>query len=117
MSHESQTTTPLEDRKAHEIAMSLPIEAVVKELVEILGLSLVAAIAGVSETRAVNQWMAGRAPQRPQTLRFALQIALMISESVDGSLARAWFQGSNPQLADRPPALMLRTLPLEEVQE
>lgn len=89
---------------------------VVTRLVDILGLSLVAAIAGVKETRAVQQWMSGREPQRPQVLRFALQVALMIAEAKDGTVPRAWFQGSNPHLGDRAPALMLRNMPLEEIQ-
>ena len=106
----------LSDRKSHERAMSLDIRQVVVELVDMLGLSLVAVIAGVGETRAVQQWMKDREPQRPQVLRFAFQVALMITESTDGSVARAWFQGSNPQLGDMTPALMLRNRPLEEVQ-
>ena len=113
---ERQVLAPLTDRKSHERAMSLDIKEVVAELVDMLGLSLVAVIAGVGETRAVQQWMKDREPQRPQVLRFALQIALMITESTDGSIARAWFQGSNPSLNDLTPALMLRNQPLAEVQ-
>lgn len=99
------------------MAMSGSISDVVRQLVDILGLSLVAAIAGIKETRAVAQWMSERRePQQPQRLRFALQLALMIAENPDGVVPRAWFQGSNPQLGDRSPALMLRTMPLEEIQ-
>jgi len=96
--------------------MSLPIGEVVARLIGMLGLSLVAVVGGVSETRAVQQWTNGREPQRPQVLRFALQLALMITEADDGAVARAWFQGSNPRLDDRSPAVMLHTLPLELIQ-
>ncbi|HEY8322369.1 MAG TPA: hypothetical protein VIG46_11335 [Candidatus Baltobacteraceae bacterium] len=96
--------------------MSQPIGEVVRSLVDMLGLSLVAVIGGVSETRAVQQWMSEREPQRPHVLRFALQLALMITEAGDGSVARAWFQGSNPRLDDRSPGVMLHTLPLEQIQ-
>jgi len=106
----------LSDRESHAKAMSLPIGEVVRRLVDMLGLSLVAVVGGVSETRAVQQWTSGREPQRPQVLRFALQLALMITEAGDGSVARAWFQGSNPGLDDRSPAVMLHTMPLEEIQ-
>lgn len=106
----------LDDRNSHELAMSLGIRDIVLKLVDALGLSLVAVIGGVSETRAVQQWMTGREPQRPQVLRFALQLALMIAEPGDGAVARAWFQGSNPRLDDRSPALMLHASPLEEIQ-
>jgi len=106
----------LSDRDSHEMAMSLPIGDVVQRLIDMLGLSLVAVIGGVSETRAVQQWTNGRDPQRPQVLRFALQLALMITEAGDGAVARAWFQGSNPRLDDRSPAVMLHTLPLDLIQ-
>jgi len=99
----------LGDRDSHARAMSLPIAEAVGELVEMLGLSLVAVIGGLSETRAVQQWTTGREPQRPQVLRFAFQLALMITEGEDGSVARSWFQGSNPLLGDRSPALMLHS--------
>jgi hypothetical protein len=96
--------------------MSLPIEAVVRELVALLGATTVATIGGVGETRAVSQWTTGRAPQRPNALRFALQLAGMIATTKDPDVVRAWFHGSNPHLGDRVPALMLRDEPLAEVQ-
>jgi hypothetical protein len=101
---------------AHERAMSLPIEDVVKELVALLGLTTVAMIGGVGETRAVTQWMTDRAPQRPNVLRFTLQIASMILNAKDPDVARAWFHGSNPRLHDRVPAALLRDEPLAEIQ-
>jgi hypothetical protein len=106
----------LDDVEAHNHAMSVPIAQVVRELVDILGPTLVAAIGGVQETRAVQQWMVDREPQRPQVLRFALQIAKMISTVADGSVARAWFQGSNPRLRDKSPVMVLRQLPLDDAQ-
>jgi len=96
--------------------MSLPIEDVVRELVEVLGATTVAVIGGVGETRAVTQWTVGRMPQRPNVLRFTLQIASMILNVHDEQIARAWFHGSNPQLGDRSPAFLLRDEPLHEVQ-
>lgn len=96
--------------------MSLPIEDVVKELVALLGLTTVAMIGGVNETRAVTQWSAGRSPQRPNVLRFTLQIASMILNEKDSDIARAWFHGSNPHLRDQSPAMLLRDQPLPEIQ-
>jgi hypothetical protein len=102
--------------EAHERAMSLPISDVVRELVALLGLTTVATIGGVGETRAVTQWMTGREPQRPNVLRFTLQIASMILNAKNPDIARAWFHGSNPHLGDRIPAVVLRDEPLAEVQ-
>ncbi len=101
---------------AHEQAMSLPIDEVARQLVAFLGATTVASIGGVGETRAVAQWSTGRVPQRPNVLRFALQIASMIASVRDPDVVRAWFHGSNPHLADRVPAVMLRDEPLAEIQ-
>ncbi len=97
--------------------MEMPIEEVVTELIELLGAPLVAVIGGVSETRAVQQWTTTRKPQRPNVLRFALQIATMVAANADREMARAWFEGSNPHLDDAVPALMLRNDPLAHVQQ
>lgn len=113
---DSQVSPIRTDMAAHEHAMSLPIEDVVKELSDLLGATNVAVIGGVTETRAVQQWMEGREPQRAHVLRFALQVATMIAADTDQELARAWFHGSNPHLEDAVPIMMLRNLPLSEIQ-
>jgi hypothetical protein len=105
-----------DDLHAHDHTMSIPIRQVVRELCDMLGATTVAVIGGVRETRAVQQWMGDREPQRPNVLRFALQVAIMIATERDGEIARAWFHGANPRLDDRVPMLMLRDLPLAEVQ-
>ncbi|GAC1501839.1 MAG: hypothetical protein NVS1B14_06410 [Vulcanimicrobiaceae bacterium] len=104
------------DLSAHQHAMSIGIQDVVRELTEILGATTVAVIGGVSETRAVQQWMTDREPQRPHTLRFALQIATMLASSSDYEMTRAWFHGINPRLEDQMPVLLLRNKPLGEIQ-
>ena len=102
---------------AHGHAMEIPISQVVTELIDLLGAPVVALIGGVAETRAVQQWTTGRKPQRPNALRFALQIATMIAASTDREMARAWFEGSNPHLDDAIPALLLRNQPLAHLQQ
>lgn len=105
-----------DDVEAHDHAMSLPITEVVRQLTNLLGATTVAVIGGVQETRAVQQWMNGRDPQRPHVLRFALQIAVMMSTPRDGEKVRAWFHGSNPRLGDDVPMFLLRDRPLTEIQ-
>ncbi|HTU81497.1 MAG TPA: hypothetical protein VMF61_05180 [Candidatus Acidoferrales bacterium] len=100
----------------HGHVMSLPVAGVVRELTSLLGLTLVAAIGGVGETRAVSQWTNGRRPQRPHVLRFALQLARMLADDTGPEAARAWFLGSNPHLGDRSPVSVLRISSLEEAQ-
>jgi hypothetical protein len=96
--------------------MEIPIEEVVRELIALLGTTTVAVIGGVKETRAVTQWLSGRAPQRPHVLRFALQLATMIASDADREIARAWFHGSNPQLSDAIPMMLLRDGDLRDIQ-
>ena len=101
---------------AHTQAMSLPIREIVSQLLELLDATTIAVIAGVHETRAVNSWLGAREPQRPQVLRFALQLASMIADASGAEICKAWFHGSNPHLNDRVPMLMLRDLPLSDIQ-
>jgi hypothetical protein len=114
---ESEKSGSLTATEAHEQAMGLPLGAVVAQLVDLLGATTVASVAGVKETRAVQQWMtAEREPQRPHVLRFAMQLALMICDVARRDMARAWFHGSNPQLDDEVPIVLLRDHPLDSVQ-
>jgi hypothetical protein len=90
---------------------------VVESLVGLLGATTVAEIAGVKETRAVQQWASGeREPQRSHILRFALQLAMMISTVTSRHMAGAWFHGANPHLDDQIPVVLLREQPLESIQ-
>lgn len=109
-------TDRISDLADHEQAMRLPMREIVRRLVELLGSTSVALIAGVQETRAVAQWMDNREPQRGHVLRFTLQLALMIAHRTDPDTARAWFFGSNPVLEGAVPAYLLRDRPLEEIQ-
>jgi hypothetical protein len=101
---------------AHTRAMSLPISDIVRLLLETLDATTIAVIAGVQETRAVHSWLNGREPQRPQVLRFALQLSSMIAGASEAEFCKAWFHGSNPHLDDRVPMIMLRDQPLAEIQ-
>lgn len=105
--------------RAHEHAMRVPFETVVKELRELLTPRLVAYIAGVRETRAVHQWADGtrevKSGEVEDRLRFALQVALLLSAHDSPRVVQAWFQGLNPHLEDRSPARLLREGDLDEV--
>ncbi len=114
---ESHLADVLSAGEAHNQAMALPLAEVIQQLVDLLGATTVAGLGGVKETRAVQQWASGdREPQRPHVLRFALQLALMMSTLSNRDMARAWFHGSNPHLDDQAPMFLLRDQPLDVVQ-
>jgi hypothetical protein len=106
------------DYAAHVRAVRSSFPEVVAALREILGLKLCAYLGSVKETRAVNEWAEGdREPSEvvQRRLRLAFQVAQAIAE-VDGrEVARAWFQGLNPQLDDRSPARLLREGDIDEI--
>jgi hypothetical protein len=110
---------PRSDLRAYEQAMRLPFSAMVKELRSILGSRLVAHVAGVSETRAVNQWADGarevKSTEIAERLRLALRLALMLREHDAPATVQGWFQGLNPYLDDQVPATLLREGDLAKV--
>jgi len=106
------------DLEAYEHAARVDFPVLVEELSEILGPKLVAYIAGDCEARAVRQWSTGEREARapiPERLRLALQVAWLIAQHDSASVARAWFQGLNPQLDDRSAARLVREGELDEV--
>lgn len=106
------------DLEAHDRALRLPLDALVKELRDVLGVRLVAVLAGVGETRAVHEWVeAGRVPrgETANRLRLAYRVTAMLTAQDVPAVAQAWWQGLNPQLDDRSPARLLRDGELDEV--
>ena len=113
------SSPPRPDLAAHEAAMRLDAPVLVKELRARLGARFVAYLAGVRETRAVNQWADGEREIRSQDtvnrLRFTYQVLLLLTARDDDAVASAWFMGLNPELDDRSPARLLREGDLAEV--
>lgn len=109
------------DLKAYEDATRAEPAVLVTQLRELLGVRLVAVIAGVRETRAVHEWADGtrkiRNPDVLPRLRLAYQIAAMIAAVESPAIAQAWMQGLNPGLDDQSPALLLRTSDSPQVRQ
>lgn len=107
------------DLDAYTAATRFTPTELITELRELLGARLVAYLGGVKETRAVREWAAGtRSIQDPEVverLRLAYRAARLITVRDTPGVAQAWFQGLNPQLEDRSPAVMLRTGAVDEV--
>ncbi len=114
------THTPARpDLQAHNDAVRLEPQVLVKELRELLGAKLVAYLGGVKETRAVSQWAEGTraisGDEDLQRLRVAYQTARMLADRDSNQVVQAWFQGLNPGLGDHSPARLLREGAVDEV--
>lgn len=103
--------------EAFEAACRLPVPALVRELVEVLGSGVVAAVGNVRNTRSIYQWMSGeREPDRLDVLRFAVQLVFMMRAAGEGDPAiGAWFTGVNPRLGDEKPVSVLGANGLDAV--
>jgi hypothetical protein len=102
--------------QAHDDSIRVEIDVIVSELLEILGAKLTAYIGDVSHTRSVREWADGdRAPSAEiiQRLRVTFYVAGLLYEHEGKATVQSWFQGLNPQLADRAPARLLRDEPLD----
>ena len=99
------------DLQAFTEATHLPFPRITEDVRGLLGVRLVAYIASVTGTCAVQQWMDGSRPWDPETekrLRLAAHLAKLIAGHDNNAVAQAWFQGRNPQLDDFSPARLLR---------
>ena len=88
--------------------------AVVRELVDIFGASLVAVIGRVKNTRTVRHWMQGeKLPEQIDRLRLALQVALFMQAAGESKdVVDAWMRGMNLRLHDEAPAIVIADAPL-----
>lgn len=106
------------DLRAHDTVTRMSEQQLVAQLRELLGVQLVAAIAGVKQTRTIHDWAEGRRAVRAGAviprLRLTLVVAQMIAEVETPPVLQAWLQGLNPDLDDRSPARLLKDGDLED---
>jgi hypothetical protein len=81
---------------------------------DILGAQLVAYLATKRDVLIVDAWIEGS--ERPtdrtwQRLKFAFQMATIVSSATDRETAREWFTGANPLLDGFSPAQVIRNEP------
>ena len=103
---------PRPDLAAYNEAARMSQAELVTALRDLLGAKLVAYLGRVKETRAVRQWADGVRTIGNDTdverLRIAYRAARLITSRDTPAVAQAWFQGLNPILDDRAPAVLLR---------
>jgi hypothetical protein len=103
---------------AYKAAVTAELPHVVNQLRSTLGVGTVAKLAGVGETRAVNEWARGnrsvRSPDVEGRLRLAFQLVEFISNEVSREVAARWFKQPNPALKYRTPEGVIGTQDLED---
>jgi len=100
-------------REGHRATLRMSHQEVVKQLVERLGPTLVAALADVRDSKLPYKWMKSDGP-RPgdgalSRLNAALRAWNLIANWEDEHVARAWFIGANPDLGELSPIMELRS--------
>ena len=108
-----------EQRRAHARVARQGIAATAATLQALFGQRLTAAIAGVKDAKAVGRWVRGTdVPRAPAAaaLENALQVVELLRTQEDDDTIRSWFRGMNPDLGDRPPALVIHREPDHVIQ-
>ena len=104
-------------QEAHRKAVEASLTDLVRTLVEALGRSLVAVLAGGVDPKTVKRWLEGQKPrsEAEARLRLAFQVFQLLLSRESEHTVRAWFIGLNPQLNDVSPAEAIREGNLRDV--
>lgn len=96
----------------HAATTRMDVHELVRRLNSHLGATLVAALAGVRDSKLPYRWakMDGPAPgtAAEERLRAAHRAWLVLADSESDQVARSWFVGANPLLDEVPPFMALR---------
>src|ERR671938_1444026 len=115
----ASTALDQQRRRAHARATRQGIAATAAALQDLFGQRLTAALAGVRDAKAVGRWARGADVPRAQAaaaLENAFQVVELLRSQEDDQTIQAWFRGMNPDLGDRPPALLIRSEPDQVMQ-
>ena len=97
-------------RSTSQIVITPEATTIAAEMQRLLGQQLTTVIAGVADAREVGDWARGTGrphPNAEKRLRGGYQVAMLLASVDPVDVVRAWFVGTNPELDDRPPALVL----------
>jgi hypothetical protein len=87
------------------------IASVIDELRSMVGLKLMAYMAGISERSVVDRWIDGTGLPTGVTqdrLRLAHKVSKVVFDRFGKSTVQGWLQGMNPDLNDQITAVMIR---------
>jgi hypothetical protein len=80
----------------------------IDSLVDMLGMRLVAYLAGVSKTSEIPRSATLLSPADAHRMLIAQRVSEQLLQRNDSVYIQSWFQGKNPYLGDRSPARILR---------
>jgi hypothetical protein len=90
-----------------------------RQLVQHLGPTLVALIAGVRDRKLPHKWAQADGPRPRDAALTRLQVAhrcwIILAPVEGGDVARSWFIGANPRLGEESPAIAIREGHFREV--
>lgn len=97
---------------SHAETTRLDVHELVRRLNSHLGATLVAALAGVRDSKLPYRWAKPDGPtpnvEAEERLRAAHRAWLMLADAESDHVARSWFVGANPLLGEVPPVIALR---------
>src|ERR1700693_3579286 len=98
-------------------SLMLPLPELGQKLASIIGKKLTAYVMGAKDTRAVDRLIEGEllSNDSEQRLRFAYQVATILSTYDSPAIAQAWLMGRNPKLGDCVPIRLIREDNLEQL--
>lgn len=110
--------TAIEER-AFKASLTAEPQEMSSFLLDTIGARITAAAIGLSDARPLYQWRAGettpRAHDTDQRLRVLFRIVHEIAEAYTGRVAASFLRGSNPQLDDEAPLVLLAEGALDKV--
>lgn len=96
---------------AHTETMRLSSAELARQLVQHLGATVVAVLAGVRDKKLPYKWSSNGGPtprdQALQRMQVAHRAWAAVSIAEGANIARAWFIGANPRLDEKPPFMAL----------
>lgn len=103
----------------HDVTARMSIHAVAGRLVKALGPTLVATLAGVKDAKIPYKWAKADGPTpraaAQQRLTAAHRVWVLLSAGENEHVARGWFIGCNPRLAEKTPVMALRDGQIKDV--
>ncbi|MCT2028644.1 hypothetical protein M3D00_00485 [Dietzia cinnamea] len=96
---------------AHTETMRLSSAELARQLVQHLGATVVAVLAGVRDKKLPYKWASDGGPVPRDGALQRLQVAhrawVAVATAEGADIARAWFIGANPRLEEQPPFMAL----------